>query len=198
MAGHSTEAKGVLFRGDEIRNTQTRYFYLRRQSKTGKGWKQREYDKVRDQLHKATTEIADYAAENRLIVSVGDLGGIQKQDRGRTMNRKLHRFPHYSFRQMLKYKCRERGVRYIEVSEAYTSQTCSRCGKKGDRNRGIFTCPHCGYEVNSDVNGAVNIAKRALGKSEIRPLLGAGGSVASPEPRRHELTSTAPNEVAAS
>lgn len=176
-------------RGQKIKRVQSKYFYLRRQSKTGKGWHQREHNKVRDQLHKITTRIAGYARESKLVVAVGDLSGVQKTDKGRVTNRKLHRFPHYSFRRMLEYKCKERGIKYIEVDEAYTSQRCSRCGEKGKRNKGEFECPNCGLEIDSDVNGARNIASRALGKSEIRPLVNAGAVVAQPETLSHEATS---------
>ncbi|OKY77339.1 MAG: IS605 OrfB-like transposable element containing RNAse H-like and Zn finger domain [Candidatus Methanohalarchaeum thermophilum] len=169
----SSQSK-VFFEGEEIKGIQTNYYYLRRQSDTDKQWGQREYNKVRNKLHKLTTKIARYAKENKLIVVVGDLKGIQDQDKGREMNRKLHRFPHHTFRRMLGYKCKERGVRYIEVNEAYTSQRCYKCGEKGDRCKGIFKCG--GSELNSDVNGAMNICKRALGKPEIRSMLRVGGS----------------------
>ncbi|MEA1904561.1 MAG: transposase [Candidatus Hadarchaeota archaeon] len=191
----SSSQSEVLVRGQKIKRIQSKYFYLRRQSETGKGWHCREHDKVRDQLHKITTEIANYAEENKLVVAVGDLGGIGEQDNGRKMNRKLHRFPHYSFRKMLGYKCRERGILYIEVSEAYTSQRCSRCGEKGYRNRGFFKCSNCGLEIDADVNGARNVASRALGKSEIRPLVGAGAPVAVPELHSCDSTSGASTGV---
>ncbi len=177
----------VLFKGDPIKRIQTYYSYLRRNSKNGKKWKEREYRKVRDKLHKITTELADYAEKNDLIVIVGDLEGIQNQDKGRAMNRKLHRFPHHTFRKLLEYKCKERGVKYDEVSEANTSKLCCKCGEEGIRKRGIFKCS--GAEMNSDVNGAWNISKRALGKPEIRSLLGAGASVTTPELPSDDLTS---------
>ena len=88
---------------------------------------------------------------------------------------------------MMEYKCKERGLKYIEVSEAYTSQTCYKCGEKGERHKGIFKCN--GMEISSDVNGALNILGRALGKSEIRSLLNAGGFVASPELHSNDPTS---------
>lgn len=99
-----------------------------------------------------------------MVVAVGDLSGIQKREIGRKINRKLHWFPHYKFRKMLKYKCGERGIKYIEVSEANTSKTCSRCDREGERRNGLFICPSCELEIDADVNGARNIAGRALGK----------------------------------
>ena len=177
----------VFFKGDTIKQIQARYSYLRRQSKNGKTWKEREYNKVRDKLHKLTTELVEYAEENNLIVVVGELTGIQNQDKGRVMNRKLHRFPHFTIRKMLEYKCKDRGMGYKEVSEAYTSQRCCKCGEKGVRKKGLFKCN--GTEINADVNGAWNISKRALGKPEIRSMLGAGASVTMPELHSDDLTS---------
>ncbi|OKY77976.1 MAG: IS605 OrfB-like transposable element containing RNAse H-like and Zn finger domain [Candidatus Methanohalarchaeum thermophilum] len=176
----SSSQSKVFVSGEDIKKTQTKYFYLRRNSETDKGWRQREHNKVNDKLHKLTTEIANYAKENQLIVAIGDLENIQNQDKGKAMNRKLHRFPHYSFRQMLEYKLKERGIKYVEVSEAFTSQRCSLCGEKGNRYKGRFKCNNCNLEIDSDVNGAKNIAQRALGKPEIRSMVSAGASVTSP------------------
>jgi len=126
----------VFFKGYTIKKIQARYSYLRRQSKNGKKWKDREYNKVRDKLHKITTELVEYAEENNLLVVVVELTGIQKQNKSKMMNRKLHRFPHFTIRKMLKYKCKDRGLEYKEASEAYTSQLCCKCGEKGNRNKG--------------------------------------------------------------
>jgi len=68
-----------------------------------------------------------------------------------------------SFKQYLTYKANWDGIRVIEVPEAYTSQTCHRCGMKGQRVAGRFTCQNCGLVIDADVNGAWNIAKRAHG-----------------------------------
>jgi putative transposase len=165
----------VDFHADRIQNIQSRYAYLRRNTSTGKKWKDSEYNKVEDILHKVTTEIADYCEEQNLAVAVGNLEGIQNKDRGKEMNRKLHRFPHYKFKQLLRYKLKERGLPLIEVDEAYTSQTCHKCGEKGSRYRGRFKCS--GTEMDADYNGAWNISKRALGKAETSPLADAGATV---------------------
>ncbi len=173
--GSCHKVQTVDFHAEQIQKVQSRYAYLRRNSSTGKKWKDKEYNKVEDILHKVTTEIADYCEEHSLAVAVGDLEGIQDKDRGKEMNRKLHRFPHYKFKQLLRYKAKERGLPMIEVDEAYTSQTCHKCGEKGSRYRGRFRCS--GTEMDADYNGAWNIAKRALSKAEISPLDSAGATV---------------------
>ncbi|MFU1780223.1 RNA-guided endonuclease InsQ/TnpB family protein [Haloarcula japonica] len=173
--GSCPKVQTVDFHADRIQKIQSRYAYLRRNTSTGKKWRDSEYNKVEDILHNVTTEIADYCEENKLAVAVGDLEGIQNQDQGRVMNRKLHRFPHYKFKQLLRYKLKERGLPLIEVDEAYTSQTCSKCGEKGERYRGRFRCS--GTEMDADYNGAVNIGQRALSKVEINSLDSAGATV---------------------
>ncbi len=158
--------RDTMLDGCLIRDVQTYFFYLRRQTEYGNNrsrFYRREYDKVNDRIHKLTNKIVQYAEENNLLIVVGDLEGVQEQDNGRKMNRKLHRFPHYELRRQLKYKARWNGIAYKEVSEAYTSQRCSRCGTKGDRNAGLFKCNNCGLEIHSDKNGAHNIGRRALG-----------------------------------
>lgn len=68
-------------------------------------------------------------------------------------------------RGFLHYKCDHAGVAYIEVDEAYTTQTCSCCGTiNGPRGRaGLqvrqWTCGDCGSRHDRDQNAAINIAR---------------------------------------
>ena len=52
----------------------------------------------------------------------------------------------------------------VDVTEEYTSKTCSKCGhihkKLGGSKR--FTCPSCGHKLDRDLNGAFNILLKAL------------------------------------
>ena len=180
----------TMFAGSRIRDVQTHFFYLRRQTEYGNNrsrFYRREYNKVNDCIHKLSNKLVQYAKKNNLLIVVGDLEGVQSQDKGRKMNRKLHRFPHYVLRRQLDYKARWNGIGYVEVNEAWTSQLCSRCETKGERNAGLFECGNCGLEVHSDKNGAHNIGRRALGKFA-RPLSRAGGFVASPGAGSDDLT----------
>ena len=52
---------------------------------------------------------------------------------------------------------REYSCNVIEVNEAYTSKTCSKCGKlQNIGSKKIFRCK-CGLEMARDLNGARNI-----------------------------------------
>ena len=70
-----------------------------------------------------------------------------------------------SFRQMLAYKSVREGARYEEVSERFTTQSCSCCGAipasspKGRAGLGMrnWTCSDCGAVHDRDVNASANI-----------------------------------------
>lgn len=68
------------------------------------------------------------------------------------------------FRQLLEYKAGEAGTRVVAVDPRNTSQVCSGCGalvRKGLSVR-VHRCPHCGLELNRDVNAARNVLNLAL------------------------------------
>ncbi|NVM29250.1 MAG: transposase [Candidatus Helarchaeota archaeon] len=67
------------------------------------------------------------------------------------------------------------------VIAKHTSKRCSRCGKLGQRKGKIFKCPHCGFQLDSDLNAARNI--RVAPRSDIPPSLYAlaGGSPSLPQ-----------------
>ncbi len=74
-------------------------------------------------------------------------------------------------KRQLDYKCANAGCHYIEVNEAYTTQTCSCCGSRQDSPKGrsalgirVWFCRSCKTTHNRDVNGAKNILAVGLGR----------------------------------
>ena len=68
------------------------------------------------------------------------------------------------FARQLSYKAVEAGRELVRVNPAYTSKTCSGCGKileDVDLSVRWVDCD-CGLSMNRDVNAAINILKRAL------------------------------------
>ena len=69
------------------------------------------------------------------------------------------------FRHFLEYKAMARKVVYREVSERFSTQTCSGCGAiggpKGREGLGIreWVCSECGAVHDRDVNAAMNILR---------------------------------------
>jgi putative transposase len=154
------------FYGKDVRQTRGNYFRLRRsagKARIIKRWRHKERETVRHQVHAVTRRIVEQAKRDNALIVIGDLEGIRRQDRGRSFNRRLSSQPFYLFKQMLTYKANWEGIRVLTVPEAYTSQMCHRCGVRGQRVTGRFSCSTCGLVCDADVNGAWNIAKRAHG-----------------------------------
>ncbi len=60
--------------------------------------------------------------------------------------------------------CEENGVELVKVSPSFTSQTCSACHHvdESSRNGSLFKCVSCGFEMDADLNAAVNIRSRGI------------------------------------
>jgi IS605 OrfB family transposase len=117
----------------------------------------------KDFIHKASNAIAnDYST-----VVVGDVssGKLAKTN----MAKSVLDAGWYDFKQKLRYKVIRHGGQYVEVSEKWTTQTCSECGEipqeapKGITGLGIreWTC-RCGAFHHRDVNAAKNILRIGL------------------------------------
>jgi len=72
----------------------------------------------------------------------------------------------WSYRKLMEaieLKAQEYGIRVFEVVEYNTSRYCAYHGVEVKRQpRGVITCPK-GHKLHSDLNGALNIMKRAIG-----------------------------------
>lgn len=116
-------------------------------------------------------------------ILIGELKGIKQGGTlGRKTNQHFQFIPYMWFKQKLRAKCKYLGIRYEEVDEAYTSQTCSVCGvrdKKYRKYRGLYVCDDCGTVRNADVTGAINILKKVAPKSYFERI-GSSGSVSRP------------------
>lgn len=115
----------------------------------------------KDHLHKASARIA--LAHDIIVV-----GDVSSSKLARTnMAKSVLDAGWSTFRKQLSYKAMRHGGRYIEVNEAYTTQTCSACGSiPQGRPEGIadleirqWTCGGCGAVLDRDVNAARNIAR---------------------------------------
>jgi transposase len=92
-----------------------------------------------------------------------DLKGLKHKSKLST--RFLNRMQYWNYKQVLtklELRCQEHGIQMVKVSPAYTSQTCSKCGnvdrdsRKGER----FMCTACAFELDADINAAINIHNR--------------------------------------
>ena len=114
-------------------------------------------------------------------IAIGDLTGVREgMDYGPQLNQPLHAWPYRKVVQMLRYKGELVGIRVrADVDERNTSRTCHACEKvipSNRKGRGLYSCG-CGWTAQADVNGALNIYRRAY---QISPIQGRSGRVARP------------------
>ena len=64
----------------------------------------KEHRKVDDILHKISREIVSRAKELGATIVIGNLKGIRRKNRGKTLNRIVNRMPYYRLTQYIKYK----------------------------------------------------------------------------------------------
>ncbi len=116
----------------------------------------------RDHLHKVSLDLVrrfDY-------IAVGNINakGLAKTSMAKSVNDASWT----TFRYLLRYKAIAHGAKFEELSERFTTQTCSSCGELPDsRPKGIaglgireWTCSGCGSAHDRDVNAARNILRR--------------------------------------
>lgn len=76
----------------------------------------------------------------------------------------LRYWSYYELQSMIAYKAKLEGIEVKYIDPAYTSQTCSYCGERGERKKQeefVCTnpqCKRCGEKINADFNAARNIA----------------------------------------
>jgi hypothetical protein len=133
----------------------------------------REYDRIL--VHQLLAYITKLSKKYTLYVAIGRLKNIRMRARkgnyqGRRYRGMIHSWAFARITNSLKHGLTQLGwtvdgkdTRFRAVPEAWTSIMCWKCGSKGIRPRqNYFHCPSCGYSINADQNGSINIAARML------------------------------------
>lgn len=151
----------ILHRHRQYRQQRRTYGNAKRVDKI-KSTKGRESNFVRDINHKISRQIVDIAHENKSLIVLEDLRGINKSKAnwGKLMNYQKSSWSYCQLKGMIEYKAEERGVKVIYVDPRNTSKTCSKCKQIGNRDGLWFICTHCGFQFNADANASKNIADR--------------------------------------
>jgi len=147
-----------------------KYSAIRKRLQRGKKFrelkaiKNRESRIVKDLNHKISRKIVDMAKVQHAALVFEDLSGITKtRKQHHPFNYALHSWSFFQLQTFVEYKAKLLGVPVLYVNPAYTSQDCSVCGARGQRNGKEFKCPVCGHVDHADVNAAFNIALRQKG-----------------------------------
>ena len=137
--------------------------------------------RIKDQFHKVSRQLADYARDNHVDAVVMGHNTYQKQEIGigHVNNQNFVQIPMLIFADMLRYKLAEYGIKFVLTEESYTSKADFLAKdyipvyKKnspesyffsGKRiQRGLYR-HYDGTITNADINGAANILRKVFPK----------------------------------
>jgi len=131
--------------------------------------------KMKDTMHKMSRFVIDYCVDRdigTLVIGHND-NWKQNVNIGRRNNQNFVSIPYYILINDITYKGEEVGIKVIEQEEAHTSKCSFLDGESiehhekyaGKRTkRGIFRSAK-GIRINADVQGALNIIKKAIPKA---------------------------------
>lgn len=115
---------------------------------------------ILDCIHKISKLYLDYCIENNIkTVYYGDLDSCTRntsKKAGKLVGQKLNEWNYGELLKQLHNKLERYGIELIEISEAYTSQTCPSCGKRHKPSGRNYICK-CGYTQHRDIVGSINI-----------------------------------------
>jgi len=125
---------------------------------------------INNYLNQSVNKIVKYCIENKIGTVVIGENKEWKQEihLGKRNNQNFVQIPHGIFRYKLKSKCKRIGIVYISQEESYTSK-CSFLDNEsiehhneymGKRPKRGYFITRNGIEINSDVNGGSNIARK--------------------------------------
>ena len=133
-------------------------------------------NRINDYLHKTTKIFVNYLVSKEINNVVIGYNKEWKQgiNIGRVNNQNFVGIPYYKLLNMITYKCEMEGISVIVTEESYTSKCsflddediCKHEEYAGKRiKRGLYKASD-GRLINADVNGALNILKKVIGKFE--------------------------------
>lgn len=116
---------------------------------------------VLDCVHKISKLYLDYCIENGISkVYYGDLDsctrGTKERNISKMTGQKLRDWCYGLLTLQLENKLSRYGIELVKISEAYSSQTCPRCGHRHKPVGRNYEC-QCGYKQHRDLVGAMNI-----------------------------------------
>ncbi len=122
-------------------------------------------EKIKNLINEIHHKAAFFLCKNFSVIFLPPFETSQMVSKLRSKTaRAMLTWAHYRFAEFLKHKASEFGTRVVSVCEAYTSKTCSACGKIHNiGSKKVMNCTACGTIIDRDLNGARGIFLRALG-----------------------------------
>ena len=144
----------------------------RKLAKKEKGTKERQkkgkivakiHERIRNRRKNFCHQESRKIINNYQYICVEDLN-IKKMMEGSSFAKSIADASWNQFRQYLTYKAEEAGRKLGLVNPAYTTQTCSQCGRREpkDLSNREHCCFQCGYKATRDFNASQNILALGL------------------------------------
>jgi len=116
---------------------------------------------MKDQDHKISREIVNFAKENHVsVIRLEKLANIRNTARTSRKNEKnLYTWSFYRLAKYIEYKAKLEGIKVEYVNPEYTSQKCPHCGTLNKARDRKYVCKSCGHITHRDRLGAINIMK---------------------------------------
>ena len=148
-------------------------------------YSRRERNRVKDSMHKLTTEIARRLRESNSGAIMEELNGIKHRilSASKRRNGKLSKWDARTFQSMLEYKLKWLGLPVKYVNPKNSSKTCPLCsGSMASYGGRLMECEGCGLVLDRDVVAVLNLqmwgqgfAPKALDELIEREGLSGGG-----------------------
>ncbi len=198
MISTKAEAPFLLVKGGKVKSINQwwnkQVAELKSLGKTGHiaAKSRRRYCQMEDFLHKASRLVIEYCLAYDVGTIIIGQNPLWKTEcnMGKVNNQKFVSIPHSRFIDKVKYKAQAYGIKVIVREESYTSKASAldfdaipnygvndsvKATFSGKRiQRGLYRTAN-GTEINADVNGALNIARKELGDEWLKSHLKANG-----------------------
>lgn len=185
IVSNQPELKPVLIRGKHIKSLNAWYNKRAAQLRSAGQYRHlqavgfKRHRRIKDTLHRASHFVQRYCLDNDIgtVVIGRNQGWKQEVNIGKVNNQKFVSIPHSVLIEQLKYKLKQYGIEVIVHEESYTSKASAldndampdepvtmgpRPVFSGSRvKRGLYKASS--GLINADVNGALNILRKATG-----------------------------------
>jgi putative transposase len=120
--------------------------------------------RIRNLVDECHRKVAAFLTDNYRLIFLPTFESAQMVAKaGRKFGSKTARgmltWAHYRFQRFLKFQAKKKNVVVVDVSEAYTSKTCTKCGHIHTKLGGakVFVCPKCKHRLPRDWQGALGV-----------------------------------------